>query len=398
MKKILHIIPSLRLGGEEKFLLDIYPFLSNKMVHVVCPFIHAGELYSDAVNLEKSKNNPIWVYIFKSRSVIAKLLKPTLFFYYLYRLRKLLNHEKPDAIITYAYGPMSAHLLCLLAIFSMHQKKFKWYVRFGSHASPYYFSNALIRKVFYKPIQHFLNQGLRSLIHRADGLIVVNPTLIKELTGVNGNAVHKTCLLPICISALLPSSSQSAEILFSNFLKKQPFLLATGRLEYIKGFDFLIKVFSLFSKNDDVKLIIFGEGSQKNALRKLVQSLKLEEKILFAGYMENPAWIASKAIACVVPSRSEGFGKIIIEAMQASLIVVASNCAGPQAVITDKVDGLLFEKENASALLQTLNDLMRMPAESKMRMKQNAYEKSLDYSPQKVAALLNAKLEMDFMS
>jgi len=399
MKKILHIIPSLRLGGEEKFLLDIYPYLSKGFEHVVCPFIHAGELYTDTVNLEKSKNSRFWIFIFKSNNVFAKILKPFLFFYYAYRMRHFLKNENPDIIITYAYGPMSAFLLCFLALLSMRKKKFKWCTRFGSHANPGYFSAIFRGRVFYKFISFFLDLGLKSLINRTDCLFVVNQTLITELAAVNSDGIKKSFFLPICASDPLAFPNVFEESSLSRHLKKQTFFLAAGRLGYIKGFDFLIKTFAVFSKiYPDVKLVIIGNGPQDCFLKKLIRSLKLEEKVLLPGFLENPTLIGSDAIACIVPSRSEGFGKIIIEAMQASMIVVASNCAGPQEIIADRFDGMLFEKENSEALLQAMNEVMQMSEESKIIIKKNAHQKSLRYTPQKVSALLNVKLEMDCAS
>lgn len=391
MGKILHIVSSLECGGEEIFLLDIYPFLSKQFEHVICPFVHTGELYTNTINIEKSKNSRFWIYVFKSRTAIAKILKSFLLFYYSYRMWRFIKNEKPDIIITCT--PMAAYALVLLTTFTIRKRKFKWYSRIGSHIDPInarsFFSP---NKLSYRIASSLLYLAVKLLAKRADCMIVVNRDLMKEVMTISNADIKKFFLLPVCVSD--SSILNKQPVLY--FPEKQAFFVAAGRLEYIKGFDFLIKTFSIFSKNKpNIKLIIFGEGSKRNSLEKLIKSLRLTEKILLPGYIKNPAIIGPNAIAYIVPSRSEGFGKIIVEAMQTSSIVIASDCAGPREIITDKHDGILFESENSAALLDAMNYVMQLSAENKAALKKNAYQQSLQYSPERIAKLLNAKLEME---
>ncbi|MCX7124260.1 MAG: glycosyltransferase [Gammaproteobacteria bacterium] len=387
MPKILHIIPSLNCGGVEKSLLDIYPFLSKKFSHLICPFLHTGALYTDAINLEKSKNNGFWLYIFKSHTLVAKALKPLLFFYYTYRTQQFLKNENPDVIITYT--DVSAFVLIFLKMLTNQKAKFKWYARIDSHMVPAnshpFFSN---KKFIYRIVSGVVRFITGLFVERADCVITVSHALMNEVITACRADPKKFFLLPNCISNK-PTASDYP-------LENSPFFVAAGRLEYVKGFDFLIKTFAIFSKNNPgVKLIIFGDGSRRKSLEKIIESLNMKEKILLPGFVKNPTSNHLKAIATIVPSRSESFGKIIVEAMQTSSIVIASNCGGPREIITDNIDGLLFENGNSVALLNVMNCVMQMSDQDKSRIKNSAYQKSLHYTPERVTALLNAKLEMD---
>lgn len=393
--KILHIIPSLKLGGEEKFLIDIYPFLSKKFNHVVCPFIHTGELYTKTINIEKSHHNRFWIYVFKSQMVVARILKPLLFFYYNYKAWFFLKNEKPDIIITCT--PMANFILCITTLCFFRKRHFKWYSRIGTHINPSDFSPTLSRnKIGYRILLLLMTFFAKLSVKNSDCFITVNHTLLNELITISHVDINKSFLLPVCLSNKVLLDKKLVKDVFFPTQEKQTFFVAAGRLEYIKGFDFLIKTFSLFVKHQpDIKLIIFGEGLERFALEKLIRSLNLQEKILLPGFIENPAASILNAIANIVPSRSEGFGKIIIEAMHHSSIVIASNCTGPREIINNGIDGVLFENENSEALLNAMHLVIKMSDENKIIMKNNAYQKSLHYSAENVASLLNTKLEMD---
>lgn len=392
MPKILHIIPSLKFGGAERFLLDIYPLLSKKFNHVICPFVHTGEFYTDEMHFKKLKNNRFWIYIFKSDAVIAKILKPLLLFYYTYRARKILIKEKPTTIITYT---TIAAIALRLALFTTQKQKITWYCRIGGHVIVYLPPFSHYKRIYRKllSIYHFF---IKMCINRADCVIVVSQILMNELITVCHAHTNKFFLLPGCLSNSTPCTKKAFEDEISDFSKYQPFFITAGRLEQIKGYDFLIKAFAIFVKDrPEVKLIILGNGSQRNSLEKLIKSLNLEKKVFLPGFVKNPEKNFPLAIAYIASSRSEGCSKAILEAMQTASLIISSN-EGARGIITHNVNGILFESENSASLLSAINSALEMPEKNKATLKNNAYQESLAYSPQRIAALLNTKLEMNY--
>lgn len=148
-------------------------------------------------------------------------------------------------------------------------------------------------------------------------------------------------------------------------------LLAVGRLSYYKGFDTLFDALALMRDRRDVpmpRLLLVGEGEHGCRLRKHATEFNLDEYVRFAGGVDDGTLHAaySNADLFVLPSldRSEAFGLVLLEAMRASLPVVASAIAGSGVchVVADDVTGELFAAGDASALADALTRMTREPA------------------------------------
>src|SRR3990167_2238141 len=142
MPKILHVIPSLKFGGEERFLLDIYQFLDTQFEQTVCPFLHAGELYNSTLHLDRYQNHSFWLFIFKSKKRIVTILKPyLLFFYHPYRAYKIIHRDNPTMIVSYT---VQAAIAIYIAKFFSRKKQFFWCARIGNQMD----HPALFQKIF----------------------------------------------------------------------------------------------------------------------------------------------------------------------------------------------------------------------------------------------------------
>ncbi|MDX1757530.1 MAG: glycosyltransferase [Marinobacter sp.] len=101
----------------------------------------------------------------------------------------------------------------------------------------------------------------------------------------------------------------------------RPLVLAAGRLEPVKGFDRLIQAWAALPPPGH--LIIAGEGSQRAHLQNLIDGLEATHRVTLAGYCEDlQAWLA-QADVVVVSSEREGFGYLVIEALQAGCPVLS---------------------------------------------------------------------------
>lgn len=112
-------------------------------------------------------------------------------------------------------------------------------------------------------------------------------------------------------------------------LVEKPYIVAAGRLISEKGFDVLIEAFNLLlSDFTDVKLVILGEGKLRNELEKKVTLLKLDEKIILKGFVNNVYPYFKGAELCVVSSIKEGFPNVLLQMMSQNTKVVSTLCAG----------------------------------------------------------------------
>ncbi|MFA6098451.1 MAG: glycosyltransferase family 1 protein [Patescibacteria group bacterium] len=161
-----------------------------------------------------------------------------------------------------------------------------------------------------------------------------------------------------------------------------PFLLNIGRLEYKKGTIELIKAFSIFIKKikNSHKLILIGNpGNGFSEIKKLIDNLNLNEKIIMPGWVgENDLpYIMNAADLFVFPSRYEGFGIPIIEAMACQIPVITSNFGAMKEVSGNAA--LLINPDNLENLAQSIDTLIN---DKKLRslMIQNGLKNIIKYS------------------
>jgi glycosyltransferase involved in cell wall biosynthesis len=121
-----------------------------------------------------------------------------------------------------------------------------------------------------------------------------------------------------------------------------------------------LEVFSSYvSKNKDAVLILVGDGEIKNELLKIVDKLKINENVIFAGRYENEALYAWYRLAdfFILPSTSETFGAVVNESLIAGVPVICSNLAGASCLINNK-NGITFNPNNKEELLSIFDELL----------------------------------------
>jgi glycogen(starch) synthase len=122
------------------------------------------------------------------------------------------------------------------------------------------------------------------------------------------------------------------------FSHARPYVLAFGRLTYVKGFDLLLRAFSLVAPDHPgLDLLIAGDGEERAELGALAERLKLDGRVLFTG-RATPAEIVRLLNGCafvIVPSRSETFGISALEALAAGKPVLATRVGGLGELLGD---------------------------------------------------------------
>lgn len=141
--------------------------------------------------------------------------------------------------------------------------------------------------------------------------------------------------------------------------KQLPVILGVGRLDPQKDFPTLIHAFAQVRRQYPAKLIILGEGSQRNELEQLINQLNLSSDVHIHGFVKNPYAYMSKSSLCVLSSAWEGFGNVIVEAMAVGTPVVSTDCtSGPAEILANGKYGKLVPvgdvEKMAEAMIQTL--------------------------------------------
>lgn len=162
-------------------------------------------------------------------------------------------------------------------------------------------------------------------------------------------------------------------------------IIAVGRLIAQKGFDLLIEAFSLISPDfPDWEVVIFGDGQDADYLNDKLRKTNLEKQIKIYSSTNNIKEELLNSSLFVFPSRYEGFGLALTEAMECGLPCIAFDCeCGPSEIISDNKDGFLVETKNTMALAEKMKKLMQNESLRK-EMGNRAQENVVRFYPENI--------------
>ncbi len=176
-----------------------------------------------------------------------------------------------------------------------------------------------------------LGEGAKALVAAYGGIPVT------RLTSIPNGVPHRA----------LPARSRAA--------RTQPVLGALCRLEPQKGVDVLLQV---LARLPGVRLDVAGDGSQRRALEELAARLGVGDRVRFLGWVQDVPSLFAGIDVLVVPSREEAMPLAVLEAMHASLPVVATRVGSLPEVVVDRGTGLIVPPEDVDALTGACRELL----------------------------------------
>lgn len=198
----------------------------------------------------------------------------------------------------------------------------------------------------------FVPFACRLFLHRADAVVAVSRGVASDLVehAPKCRAIVKLIYNPIITSNILSQSRQAVE---HSWFKpgRPPVILGAGRLAEQKDFATLIRAFALVRQRRPARLLILGEGEERQRLETLAAVLGIRQDVSLPGYEENPYKYMSKAALFVLSSAWEGFGNVLVEALAVGAPVLATDCKdGPREILETVRRGRLVRVGDADAL------------------------------------------------
>jgi glycosyltransferase involved in cell wall biosynthesis len=141
-------------------------------------------------------------------------------------------------------------------------------------------------------------------------------------------------------------------------------IIFVGRFDPVKGLDNLLRAMNSVGKVlPDAQLILVGDGKERKNLESLADSLGIRDSVDFAGRLngEKKTEYLCQADLFVLPSISEGFGIVILEAMACGLPVVATRVGGVPDLVEDGVNGYLVESRDFQEMAKKIILLLQNP-------------------------------------
>ncbi|MEL6105520.1 MAG: glycosyltransferase family 4 protein [Planctomycetota bacterium] len=136
-------------------------------------------------------------------------------------------------------------------------------------------------------------------------------------------------------------------------------VVAVGRLSDEKGFDVLIKsVEDLIQSGNDIQLAIAGEGAEREALERQMESSPFSERLHLLGFVKDPRVVYRAADCYALSSYREGLPNVVLEAMTMRVPVVCTRIAGMPDLVQDGENGLMVEPGNVNELASSIGRVL----------------------------------------
>lgn len=318
-------LPSLDGGGAEKVMLRLAGEFARRGLRCdIVIAINQGRLLSAVpsgvrlVILDKKKT---------SRAIPA--------------LASYIRREKPSVIMATIFSANIAAIIARLLSF----RSTKLVIR---EAAPTDLDIAAVSRW-----KTWANRSAAKLLYRhASASIAVSrevASVLMDMSLVRRSSIH---IIPNPVH--LPDRSED-----SNTPREEGLILACGRLEPQKDHAALLRaVAKLGERRPDIRLIILGEGTQREALERQAQALGLSERVTFVGYVDEPGPYMSKAAVLVHTARFEGFSSVLLEALAYRCPVVATDCQGVRTALDDGLFGAIVPLDDEERLTRAIEDVL----------------------------------------
>ena len=343
-KRIVFHVPSLRGGGAER----VFVLMANEMAargHAATLFVWNAEGPNAELISPEVKLVTLGLAIhgegFGKPATLEGLARSAAF----------LRRERPDAVFS---APEFANLLTALALLfgGCRAAFFPSY-----HAAASLESNGLGSRI--APML------TRLVAWRATKAIAVSSGIGRDLSvgGFRDDqvAIIHNPLPPLHRRNTTPQPWQAALAAMG----EGPVVVTLGRLVPVKDHRTLLKAFSMLDPARKCRLVIFGDGPLKENLVAYADELGISDRVLFPGYVNDPAVCYAIADLFVLSSTSEGFGNVLIEAMAAGVPVVSTDAPhGPREILADGRFGALVSVGDPAALAGAISQTLAEPRQA----------------------------------
>lgn len=186
----------------------------------------------------------------------------------------------------------------------------------------------------------------------ADEVIAVSEGVADDLADCTGLRRDRIAVIPNPVVGDDLDARAAAPLVHPWFAPGEPpVVLAVGRLTAQKDFPTLLRAFALLVRQRDLRLLILGEGPDRGTLSAEVDALGLSDRVLLAGFDDNPFRYMARADLFVLSSAWEGLPGVLIQAMACGTPVVSTDCpSGPREVLDGGRLGALVPVGDAAAM------------------------------------------------
>jgi len=361
--KLLFLLPSFTFGGAERTSLNLLGGIDKSRFRVCLVTSRKIFPYFEHIEIERflaveDLGIETWFCSFKT------------FIRDIRSIALLLKKEQPDL----AFGMMHYPSALLVFAKKIFLRSAKVIVSPRGPSSEYlrHFEKKFFRK-------GYLNRIFNFFCKYADGIVVPSRGMKEECVGQFSADPEKVTVISNCVD--YDDIKRRCEEQVDLDIPPGFQLIATsGRLEREKNMPLVFKVFSQARRFRDLKLVVVGDGVEKENLIRLAQELGIDKDVIFTGFQRNPYKFIRRCDVFLHTCLFEGFANAIIEAMACGVPVVAVNCPyGPRDIIVQGESGFLVPMNDEKGMVDVLLQLTDN-RELRERISEKAVERSKAFS------------------
>jgi glycosyltransferase involved in cell wall biosynthesis len=212
----------------------------------------------------------------------------------------------------------------------------------------------------------YVAPAIRRLYPEADAIVAVSRGTAESFAQVTGRAWPDMRVIynPVVGPDLEAQARADPGHPWFGADRGAPVVLGVGRLEARKGFDVLIRAVARVRRSRAVRLVILGEGPDREALGELARAEGVAEAVDLAGWTSNPFAFMARADLFVLASDYEGLPGVLIQAMACGCPVVSTDCPdGPREILADGRYGALVPPRDPEAMAGAIAAALGTPAD-----------------------------------
>lgn len=333
MKKVLHVTYDMRIGGTEQVIKNIISANNdpNLMMGIICiesplgPF--ASELMANGITFYQLNRKPGF-----DLALITQI-------------RQIIRTNHIDILHCHQYTPWVYGALA--AAFTNTQVIFTEHGRF-------YPDKTSFKRRLINPLLNLLTNKITAISSATKQSLVDYEFLPK----------HKIKVIYNGIEPLACDQQTIAQLRHQLNISEGDLVLGTiARLDPIKNHQMMLAAFGLaLKKYPNLKLVVVGDGEERQRIETTIQTMNLQDKVILTGYITQPNNYLALFDIFLLSSFSEGTSMTLLEAMSLAKPCVVTDVGGNREVIIDNQNGLVTTNDDVTEFCEAIEMLLSNPS------------------------------------